>query len=213
MAEVVFTDRADGDFGVDRAAGTLDGLRRGVFDEEWTWLRQVHGAEVVAVDRPGHRAGATADAAVTGATGAVLCVQTADCVPVVLVGDGVVGVAHAGWRGLVAGVIGSTVDAMVSLGGGVPVAVIGPCIRPRSYAFGADMLGSVELAVGGRATATTADGAIALDMGLATSHALRRAGVTSITDQGADTAEAGWFSHRVRGDQGRQVTAVQLVAA
>ena len=111
MAEVVFTDRADGDFGVDRAAGTLDGLRRGVFDEEWTWLRQVHGAEVVVVDRPGHRAGATADAAVTGATGAVLCVQTADCVPVVLVGDGVVGVAHAGWRGLVAGVIGSTVDA------------------------------------------------------------------------------------------------------
>lgn len=212
VAEIAFTNRASGDFHVDAAPDDLDARRRDVFDGEWSWLRQVHGSDVVVVDHLGAGAGTEADGAATGLLGAVLCVQTADCVPVVLVGDGVIGVAHAGWRGLVEGVIGRAVDTVVGLGGGVPRAVIGPCIRPGSYEFGEAELEQVETAVGGPARSRTSAGLLALDMAAATTHALGAAGVSQIDDLGADTADEAYFSHRVRGDTGRQVTAARLVA-
>ena len=212
-AEIVFTDRSGGDFHIDGPPDPLRERRQGLFAGEWTWLRQTHGADVVVVEHPGDSAGREADGAVTATPGAVLCVQTADCVPIVLVGDGVVGVAHAGWRGLVAGVVAATVDALGALGGGDPHAVIGPCIRPAAYEFGPEPLALVEAAVGGPVRARTADGRLALDMGSAASRALRAAGVSSITDAGFDTADQNWFSHRVRGDEERQVTAVRLVPA
>src|SRR5947209_17415238 len=86
--------------------------RRAVVDEPWTWLRQVHGAEVVRVNRAGENAGRSADAAVTDSPRCAIAVLAADCPPVVLAGDGVVAVAHAGWRGLLAGVLPATVLAM-----------------------------------------------------------------------------------------------------
>jgi YfiH family protein len=210
VAEIAFTNRADGDFHIDRAD---DDLRQHVFDGPWTWLRQVHGARVAVVDSFGAKAGDEGDAAVTGLLDAVLCVQTADCVPVVLVGDGVVGVAHAGWRGLVEGVIPNAVEALAALGGGFPIAMIGPCIRAASYEFGEADLALVEAAVGGPVRATTASGMPALDMARATAHALTTAGVVAIDDLGIDTADEVYFSHRVRADEGRQVTAVRLVAS
>ena len=210
VAEIAFTNRADGDFHVDRAD---DELRQHVFDGEWTWLRQVHGADVAVVDHLGAKAGDEGDASVTGLLNAVLCVQTADCVPVVLVGDGVVGVAHAGWRGLVEGVIPNAVDAVAALGGGTPIAMIGPCIRPASYEFGEVELAQVEAAVGGEARGTTTAGTPALDMARATTHALHAAGIEHVDDLGIDTADAAYFSHRVRSDEGRQVTAVRMVAS
>ena len=213
VAEITFTGRCDGDFHVDGPPGLLQDRRQGIFAGEWTWLRQVHGAAVVVVEYPGEGAGREADGAVTAAPGAVLCVQAADCVPIVLVGDGVVGVAHAGWRGLIAGVVAATVEALRALGGGVPRAVIGPCIRPAAYEFGLEPLAAVEAVVGGSVRARTADGRLALDMGAAAGRALRAAGVSSITDAGLDTADPTWFSHRVRGDEERQVAAVRLVPA
>ena len=210
VAEIAFTNRSDGDFHVDRAD---DDLRHHVFDGDWTWLRQVHGADVAVVDRLGAKAGDEGDASVTGLLNAVLCVQTADCVPVVLVGDGVVGVAHAGWRGLVEGVIAAAVGAVAALGGGTPIAMIGPCIRPASYEFGEAELARVEAAVGGPARGTTTAGTPALDMARATTLALHGAGVDHVDDLGIDTADEAYFSHRVRADQGRQVTAVRMVAS
>ena len=90
-----FTDRCDGDFHVDGPADGLDLLRKQTMAGEWTWLRQAHGADVVTVTRLGEGSGASADAAVTTVLGAVLAVQTADCVPIVFTGDGVIGVAHS----------------------------------------------------------------------------------------------------------------------
>ena len=210
VAEIAFTDRDDGDFHVDRAH---DDLRHQVFDGSWTWLSQVHGSRVAVVDHPGARAGDEADASVTGSFGAVLCVQTADCVPVVLVGDGVVGVAHAGWRGLVEGVLSNAVEAVAALGGGSPSAMIGPCIRATSYPFGEADLARVEAAVGGSVRSTTASGMLALDMVAAASCALAGAGVGHIDDLGIDTADDMYFSHRVRRDEGRQITAVRMVSS
>jgi copper oxidase (laccase) domain-containing protein len=131
--ELCVTDRHDGDFRVDAAADELAERRRDVFDGAWTWLRQVHGSDVALVDAPGGCAGTDADAAVTGLLGAVLCVQTADCVPIVVVGEHAVGVIHAGWRGLVAGVVDRGVEALRTIGSSPLQAVIGPCIRPRCW--------------------------------------------------------------------------------
>ncbi|MBO0731516.1 MAG: polyphenol oxidase family protein, partial [Acidimicrobiaceae bacterium] len=115
----------------------------------WTVLRQVHGARVVTVASPGEGSGEPADGAVTTCPGAALAVLTADCAPVALASpEGVVGVAHAGWRGLLAGVIEATVEAMRALGARRVDAVLGPCIRPACYAFGAEDLEIVAARLG-----------------------------------------------------------------
>ena len=107
-------------------------------------LHQVHGHAVHVVRRTGATgAGATADAAVTDRPGAVLMVRTADCVPILLAGagSGVVGVAHAGWRGALAGVVHETVEAMVDMGAHRASihAAVGPAIGPCCFQVGPDV--------------------------------------------------------------------------
>lgn len=109
------------------------------------WLEQVHGRDVVLVDATNladlRRAPPKADAAVTRTPGIVLCVRTADCLPVLLADrqGTVVAVAHAGWRGLARGVLEATLDAMQVSGGDI-VAWIGPGIGPRAYEVSDDVL-------------------------------------------------------------------------
>src|SRR5690606_38845563 len=71
------TTRADGDLAVGLPDAALSPRRAAVVDRPWTWLRQVHGADVVTVTSPGEHAGTEADAAVTAVPGAVLAVTTA----------------------------------------------------------------------------------------------------------------------------------------
>ncbi|MXV43681.1 peptidoglycan editing factor PgeF [Saccharibacter sp. 17.LH.SD] len=106
---------------------------------------QVHGVDVVTVrantplwsvqERP------KADALVTDRPDVALAITTADCAPVLFAsGDGtIVGAAHAGWRGAIAGVLEATVHHMVALGATDIAAFVGPCIGPASYEVGADM--------------------------------------------------------------------------
>jgi YfiH family protein len=108
------------------------------------WLSQVHGRDVVGLDAENaarmRASPPQADAAFTRAPGIVLTVRTADCLPVLLAdrAGSVVAVAHAGWRGLAAGVLEAAVDAM-----GVPghdvTAWIGPAIGPQAFEVGADV--------------------------------------------------------------------------
>lgn len=181
-------------------------------DRPWTWLRQVHGADVITVTRPGEHAGATADGAVTNAAGAVISVTTADCVPVVLVAQGAVGVAHAGWRGLQAGVVGATAAVMVALGHPPTAAIIGPCVRPERYQFGRHDLDQVAARWGDAVRASTAEGQPALDVVAGVRAALAEVGVTDVTDPGACTAAGAdlYWSHRARGERGRIATAAWL---
>jgi len=109
-------------------------------------LTQVHGAEVVRATTAwaaGH--GPRADAMVTDRPGVALGVITADCAPVLLCDTeaGVIGAAHAGWRGAVAGVLEATVAAMRALGARRIAAAIGPCIRQGSYEVSADLRDAV----------------------------------------------------------------------
>lgn len=160
----------------------------------------MHGATVVTVNAPGEHAGADADAAVTRVPDARLVVRTADCVPIVLEGDGVIGVVHAGWRGLAAGVIEATIEAM----GAVTRATIGPHIRAGCYEFGPGDLDHVAGILGDHVRGVTTWGAPALDLTAGVGHAL---GETPITDVGACTACTDlYFSWRARKDDARFAT-------
>jgi YfiH family protein len=201
-----FTGRAEGDLCIkhdDRAA--VEARRRALTPLPWAWLRQVHGIRVVVVDRPGAGAGEEGDAAVTAAPGAALAVLTADCAPVALAADnGVVAVAHAGWRGLVAGVLARTVEEMGRLGAGRVEAALGPCIGAECYEFGAGDLDRVAAVVGDEVRATTREGRPALDLPAGVERALAALDVPLDRTAAACTrCSPAHFSHR-GGDLGRQ---------
>lgn len=101
-------------------------------------LHQIHSPEAVAVTAPfPDDARPHADALVTDRPGLLLGILTADCAPVLFAdeGAGVVGAAHAGWKGAITGVTDATIDAMEALGADRSriVAAVGPCIARPSY--------------------------------------------------------------------------------
>src|SRR5207342_2564697 len=100
-------------------------------------LNQVHGVAVAKLAHATDDAVPTADAAVTREPGVVCSVLTADCLPVVLADrrGTAVGVAHAGWRGLAAGILESSIDALGDLGVRAEdlVAWFGPAIGPAAF--------------------------------------------------------------------------------
>ncbi len=118
--------------------------RLGVGEADIATLHQVHSADVVEVQAPwplDRRP--RADAMVSVTPGLALGILTADCVPVLFADAeaGVIGAAHAGWKGALAGVVGATIDAMQGLGAKPAriVAAIGPCIRQASYEVGPEL--------------------------------------------------------------------------
>lgn len=104
------------------------------------WLRQVHGTAVFRAGADAADAGEPeADAAVTSVPGTVLAILTADCLPVLFCADDgrEIGAAHAGWRGLAAGVLEATVAAMDTAPGGL-IAWLGPAAGPQRYEVGVE---------------------------------------------------------------------------
>ncbi|MGB0631838.1 MAG: peptidoglycan editing factor PgeF [Alphaproteobacteria bacterium] len=116
--------------------------RIGVGADRLVTLYQVHSADVVTIEDAGavmeHRP--EADAMVTDRTGVALGILTADCAPVLLADPaaGVIGAAHAGWKGALGGVIENTLSAMEKLGARRRdvIACVGPCIAQASYQVG-----------------------------------------------------------------------------
>jgi YfiH family protein len=101
---------------------------------------QVHSAQVVSADAPWDEPGPQADAVVTAGLDRICGVLTADCAPVLIAdpATGLVGAAHAGWKGAIGGIVEATVGALVALGGEPDrmIAAVGPCIGPKSYEVG-----------------------------------------------------------------------------
>ena len=139
--------------GKDDAVAVRENRRRaaaalGLEDRALCGLTQVHGKRVVVADeawpedqRP------EADGVVTRQVGLALGIITGDCAPVLFADHaaGVIGAAHAGWRGAVAGVLEETVSAMEALGAARRdvVAVVGPCIHQISYEVASDLRDAV----------------------------------------------------------------------
>ncbi len=208
---VSFTDRADGDLSIHEEPAALDTRRSAVAPTPWTWLEQVHGARVVGVESPGDGAGTAADASVTDRPGCVLSVQTADCAPVLLFAPGpsgaVVAAAHAGWKGIEAGVLPAVVDRMRSLGAGAVSWTLGPCISAGEYEFSLGDLHRLEARFGKSVRSVTHSGTPALDVRAAVRRSLEAAGVTSEPVGRAPACTASsteYWSHRARAAFGRQ---------
>lgn len=115
----------------------------GVPEASLCGVHQIHSATVKALDRP-QCTKPQADAMVTATPGLALSVLSADCQPVLFADAeaGVIGAAHAGWRGALDGILGATVDAMVTLGARREniSAVIGPSISQAAYEVGPEFL-------------------------------------------------------------------------
>lgn len=213
--------------------------------DRFTWLDQAHGSRVVTVTAPGAQRGVVADAAVTDVPQAVLVIRSADCAPLLFEGinrqrqpvdgfpdrvaDGVadavvdgggrpvLGVAHAGWRGLLDGVVHRTVDAMRGLGAESIVAWLGPCIGPECYEFGAEALEPLRSAFGPAVESRTAWGSLALDLPAAVEASVLGSGaafgsrLTGWTCTACDARRR--YSHRSRGEAERMALIAQICAA
>jgi YfiH family protein len=200
-----------------RALGGVPGSLVGV--------SQVHGIAVAVVEDPwAPGAGPRADAMVTRRPDLLLAIVTADCAPVLFADAraGVVGAAHAGWRGAVAGVLDATFSAMVGLGADPAriAAAVGPCIGQASYEVGSDLRDAV-LAHDAADAAFLAPGAHPdhwqFDLAGYCESRLRRAGAAAVASIPADTAadQNRFFSNRRRtlaggGQIGHQASVVTL---
>jgi YfiH family protein len=188
-------------------------------------IHQVHGADVTLVTdpwTPGN--GPRADAMVTDRRGIALGIVTGDCAPVLFADPhaGVVGAAHAGWRGAVAGVLEATLSAMQACGATLEriTTAVGPCIAQTSYEVGADLREAV-LARGPDNARFFAPGQREqhwqFDLPGYCAARLAAAGVATIEVLPADTLtdEARFFSHRRRtlaggGLIGHQISIIAL---
>ncbi|MEO8921359.1 MAG: peptidoglycan editing factor PgeF [Caldimonas sp.] len=187
------------------------------------FLRQVHGRRVVRIgaqDAASSAAPHEADASVTTEPGIACTVQAADCLPVLFAApDGrAVGAAHAGWRGLAAGVLEATVEAVCTAAGCAPgqlEAWLGACIGPRRFEVGADVLeafGAAPLTVDSETFRSIRPGKWLADLpGLARDR-LIRAGLTRIDGGDWCTVEdaSRFFSFRRDGVTGRMAAAVWI---
>lgn len=208
---VTFTDRSDGDFAVALPDAELRPRRSAVADTPWTWFRQVHGDRVLTVEESGAHAGAEADGALTTVGGCPIAIMTADCAPVVLVADNGFAVVHAGWRGLAAGIVERAADGLRAAGASPVASLVGPCINPEAYEFGADDLDTVADLLGDEVRSQTSWGTPALDVPAAVAAACERAGWPRPQGRPPCTSDDRWFSHRTRAEAGRQATVAWLV--
>jgi YfiH family protein len=224
---------------------------RGLLPGAPAWISQVHGIAVVdaASVQPGQPVRVAdmrvadmrvadmrvadasievkvGDASIATTPGVVCAVMTADCLPVLFADlDGkVVGAAHAGWRGLAAGVLGATVAAMRAAGAGELTAWLGPAIGPAQFEVGADVLdtfvaGARNDAQIGEVRAAFAPyegrpGKYLADMNALARGLLARDGVTRVWGGGHCTATEAdrFYSYRRDGVTGRQASLIWLKA-
>lgn len=187
---------------------------RALLPAEPAWLAQVHGTAVHDADMP-TRDGPIADAAVTHTPGVVLAVQSADCLPVLLADrDGTaIAIAHAGWRGLAAGVVDNAVRALAIAPGRV-VAWLGPAIGPDAFEVGADVR---DAFVAADVSADTAfrpkgHGKWLADLAALARQRLARCGVHDVHGGGLCTysSPTRFFSYRRDGDTGRMAALLWL---
>ncbi|MCW3846298.1 peptidoglycan editing factor PgeF [Sphingomonas sp. LB-2] len=187
-------------------------------------LYQVHSADAVAVVEPwDDRLRPRADALVTATPGLALGILTADCAPVLFADReaGVIGAAHAGWKGALGGVTDSTLSLMETLGARRDrvAAAIGPCIARASYEVDDGFLARFAEAdpANERFFAAGKPGHHQFDLEAYVAHRLAAAGLTRIEMLGLDTyaAPARFFSfrratHLGEPDYGRQISIIGI---
>lgn len=167
------------------------------------WLHQVHGSTVAELGPlPGEHE-PQADAAVSRIPGTVLAILTADCLPVLFASDdgNAIGAAHAGWRGLAAGVLGATIEQM-QVAPSRLLAWLGPCIGGPSYEVGEEVRAAfVDRSSGAASCFTpTRPGHWHCDLAALARQRLAAIGLSHVHGGGFDTfGDARFYSYRREG--------------
>ena len=204
-----------------RALGTLE-----LAPEALATVHQRHTDQVAVVDESWNADDhPVADAMVTRMRGRALGILTADCAPVLLADAKarVIGAAHAGWRGALAGIVDKTVEAMVAMGAqpGSIKAAVGPCIGPDSYQVGPEFVAAFIAADPANEACFTAPddaGKRHFDLPGYLARRMARLGLGAVDASPPDTCadEARFFSFRRttlrrEPDYGRQLSLISLV--
>lgn len=203
----------------DRVAKSMD-----VADHSLVFVHQIHSAEVVTVTNPMEPKAPRprADAMVTNQPGLALAILTADCQPVLFADPkaGVVGAAHAGWRGALDDILENTVDAMIALGADRDniTAVVGPSISQRAYEVGPEFLDAflMEDQSNARFFAGGQGDRMHFDLPAFGLHKLRSAGVNAEWTRHCTYSDADRFfsyrraTHAKEADYGRLISVIRL---
>jgi hypothetical protein len=195
----------------------------GAEPEKLATVHQVHSPDAVIVDGSYDGARRVADALVTATPGLVIGVLSADCGPVLFADTeaGVIGAAHAGWKGALTGVLEGTIEAMISLGArrAQIAASLGPSISRRNYEVGAEFVERFLEKDPGYAmffTPSPREGHAMFDLPGLTTRRLTDAGITAENlDLCTYADEERFFSyrrttHRSEPDYGRQISAISI---
>ena len=209
-----FYGRAAGDA---RAAATCAHIINDLGGGKLFVNQQNHGVSVRVIKTAAADEKRRADGLVTAVPGIALGVLSADCAPVLLA-DGeaaVIGAAHAGWRGALAGITDAVIARMLDLGARRTriIAAIGPAIQFNSYRVGAEFSYEFQRrsAIPCAECFRAADGVNYFDLPKYARLRLRAAGVTAADILAVDTfVDAGYFSHRRDACGGRQLSAIVL---
>lgn len=188
-----FSEAADGDIRNDPAARVLLSEALGITGG-WATVRQVHGSTVHRVTTPS--VAGDGDALWTTVVGLPLAVFTADCFGVVLRSEDAAGVAHAGWRGVEAGVVESLRTEMSEAGHPPTRAAVGPGIGACCFEVGPDVAGRFP-----GETSSTSWETVSVDLKKGIGRQLR--GLEVWVSGACTRHEEGWFSHRESGTSQR----------
>jgi polyphenol oxidase len=174
-------------------------------------VHQVHGGAVIfsgEEPNPGGPGPEDRDGDAVVASDDLTCaaILVADCVPIAIGSpEGVRAAVHAGWRGLVAGIVQNAASRVRAAGGSSLVAGIGAFIGPCCYQFSVEDLDRVESELGRSARTTTSTGAPSLDLRACALGVLDACGVeVCFEDLSCTSCSAGWYSARARAEVSRQ---------
>ncbi len=194
----------------------------GVNAEDLVTVHQVHSPDVLTITGPLNGARPKADALVSATPGIALAVLTADCQPVLFADatHGVIGAAHAGWRGARDGILEATIDAMIGLGAERSAihASIGPSISQRAYEVGPEFFDDfmADDPDNARFFAGGAGDRLHFDLPAYGLHRLREAGVDAEWTRHCTYSDAERFysyrraTHAKEADYGRLISAIRL---
>jgi hypothetical protein len=199
--------------------------RLGLAADRLVSLHQVHSADVVVATGPWREERPKADAVVTATPGLALAIATADCGPILFAdaGAGVIGAAHAGWKGAFGGIVEATLAAMERLGArrAHTLAVLGPTISQRAYEVGPEFVARFAAASPGsdrHFAPSDREGHALFDLPGFIGARMAEAGVGRFVDLGLCTyADPDRFYsyrrsvHRGEPDYGRLISALALV--
>ncbi len=208
--KVTFSDKSFGDLsGKVASRDEVVKNRLRLWNGQWNWVNQVHGNKALVLEQSSTIEGQDADALVTDQFDQGLGIFSADCAPVAFASlEGILAIAHGGWRGLVGGILENTVQKMRSLGASNIEAFLGPCIHFECYEFG-DEIEILTQRLGPQIIGLTKDSKKSLNIEIAVETILNNIGVKLVgPPMSCTSCDSSFFSYRKHKDNSRQAMVV-----